>query len=197
LLPDLSHRSEIEVDLLSQLILACGDVSLISFVKMRHAIASARNALKLGCQIIVDIPAVAAALDSTRLVHLGCAVETIIDNPHITTPKEAEQAFWQHQQWRHKLEAVSDNSILVVGYAPSVLIAICEAIESQKIKPALVIGMPIGFSHAPAAKRKLMQLNTPFITIEGTLGGGLLAATTLNSLVASLIEKPDCHCYTR
>jgi len=34
LLPDLSDRSEIEVDLLSQLVLACGDVSLVPFVRV-------------------------------------------------------------------------------------------------------------------------------------------------------------------
>jgi precorrin-8X/cobalt-precorrin-8 methylmutase len=55
--------------------------------------------------------------------------------------------------------------------------------------------MPIGFSHAPAAKRKLIESSIPFITVEGSLGGGLLAATALNALVESLIEKPDCHCY--
>lgn len=33
------------------------------------------------------------------------------------------------------------------------------------------------------------------ITVEGTLGGGALAATALNALVESLIDKPDCHCY--
>jgi precorrin-8X/cobalt-precorrin-8 methylmutase len=63
------------------------------------------------------------------------------------------------------------------------------------LQPALVIGMPIGFSHAPAAKRQLMASGVPFITVEGTLGGGLPAATALNALVESLVEKPDCHCY--
>jgi len=196
LLPDLSDLSEIEQDLISQLVLACGDVSLVSFVRLRHgAIAASREALKSGCQVIVDVPTVAAALDQTRLVHLGCGVETLIDNPHITTATEAELAFWQHQEWQEKLQQVSQGCILVVGYAPSVLVFATEAIQKQKIQPALVIGMPIGFSHAPAAKRELMQSSVPFITIEGTLGGGLLAATTLNSLVGSLIEKPDCHCY--
>jgi precorrin-8X/cobalt-precorrin-8 methylmutase len=73
--------------------------------------------------------------------------------------------------------------------------AVCEAIHQRVLQPALVIGMPIGFSHAPAAKRQLMASGIPFITVEGTLGGGLLAATALNTLVESLIEKPDCHCY--
>jgi precorrin-8X/cobalt-precorrin-8 methylmutase len=196
LLPDLSHRSEIEQHLISQLVLACGDVSLVSFIKLSPgAIAASREALKSGCEIFVDIPTVAAALDQTRLVHLGCRVVTLIDNPHVTTATEAEREFWQRQEWREKLPQVTKGSVLVVGYAPSVLLEACAAMNQQKIQPALVIGMPIGFSHAPAAKRQLMQQQIPFITIEGTLGGGLLAATTLNALVESLIDKPDCHCY--
>ncbi|WP_208345161.1 precorrin-8X methylmutase, partial [Aetokthonos hydrillicola] len=188
ILPDLSDRSEIERDLISHLVLACGDISLVSFLRLsRGAIAASREALKSSCQVVVDVPTVAAALDQTRLVHLKSDVEILIDNPHIRTAIEAELEFWQHQKWQEKLQQVPEGSILVIGYAPSVLLSACVAIEEQKIKPAFIIGMPIGFSHAPAAKRRLMQGDVPFITIEGTLGGGLLAATTLNALVESLI----------
>jgi precorrin-8X/cobalt-precorrin-8 methylmutase len=196
LLPDLSDRSEIEVDLLSKLVLACGDVSLISFVQLRRdAIAASRTALKAGCQIVADVPVIASMFDRTRLAHLGCTVEALIDNPHISSAPEAEQTFWQEQAWREKIEQLPAGCIVVVGYAPSVLLAVCDAIQHQRLQPALVIGMPIGFSHAPAAKRQLMRLEIPAITIAGTLGGGLLAATALNALVESLIEKPDCHCF--
>jgi len=196
LLPDLSDRSEIEVDLLSQLILACGDVSLVSFVRVgKGAIAASRAALTAGCSIVADVPTVAAALDQTRLHHLKCKTTTLIDNPHITSAIEAEQAFWQQQTWKERLSSCPSGCILVIGYAPSVLLEVCQAIQQEMIQPGLVIGMPIGFSHAPVAKRQLMRSGVPFITIEGTVGGGLLAATALNALAESLIAKPDCHCY--
>lgn len=196
ILPEMGASLAIEKHLISQLVLACGDVSLVSFLRLGNgAIAAASSALKSACQVIVDIPSIAAALDETRLAHLGVKVEILIDEPHITTAAEAENEFWQHQKWREKLLQTTKDSIIVVGYAPSVLLAICEAIQDKKIEPALIIGMPIGFSHAPAAKRRLMQLSTPFITVEGTLGGGLLAACALNSLLETLIEKPHCHCH--
>lgn len=196
LLPDLSDRSEIEVDLLSKLVLASGDVSLVNFVRLgKGAIAAARNALTAGCHIVGDVSPVVATLDQTRLTHLSCPVETLIDDPHITSAAEAEQAFWHQCQWKQQLQQLSDGCVLVVGYAPSVLMAACDAVESGHLQPALIIGMPIGFSHAPAAKRRLMRSGIPFITTEGTLGGGLLASVALNALAESLIEKPDCHCY--
>lgn len=196
LLPDLSDRSEIEVDLLSKLVLACGDVSLVQFVRLSQgAIAAARNTLKTGCQVVGDVPAVVAALDQTRLAHLGCQVEALIDNPHITDVAEAEQAFWYDYVWKERLHQVKSGCVIVIGYAPSILMSVCAAIEQNLIQPALVIGMPIGFSHAPTAKRRLVRLGIPYLTIEGTLGGGLLAAVALNALAESLLEKPDCHCY--
>jgi precorrin-8X/cobalt-precorrin-8 methylmutase len=196
LLPDLSDRSEIEVDLISKLVLACGDTSLAQFVRLGNkALTASREALQSGAQIVVDTPVVDGAIDQTRLVHLGCQTQILINNSHITSAAEAEQAFWQEHTWKDQLQQLPEGCVLVIGYAPSVLLAVCEAIAQQTLRPALVIGMPIGFSHAPAAKRKLMQSGVPFITVEGTLGGGLLAATALNSLLESLIEKPDCHCY--
>ena len=196
LLPDLSDRSEIEVDLLSQLVLACGDVSLVNFVRVSPgAIAAARVALKSGCQIVGDVPAIVAACDRPRLAHLGCQITTLIDNPHLTDAAEAEQEFWRSTSWHQDLQQLNSDCILVIGYAPSVLLSICRAIEERELHPALIIGMPIGFSHAPAAKRLLMSSGVPFITIVGSLGGGLLAATALNALAQSLIDKPDCHCY--
>jgi precorrin-8X/cobalt-precorrin-8 methylmutase len=198
LLPDLSTRSEAERALISNLVLAAGDISLAGFIRFdNNAFAASRNALESGCNIIADIPTVASAFDQTRLAHLGCRVETLIDNPHISTAIEAENAFWQNQQWHTKLKDITPNSIIIIGYAPSILLAVCKEIQLKQIQPALVIGMPIGFSHAPAAKRQIIQSGTPYLTIEGSLGGGLLAATALNTLTEWVIEKPDCHCYLK
>lgn len=195
LLPDLQARPEIEVDLLEELVLACGDTSLVPFVRLSpDAIAAARDALKQQSTVIGDIPAVVAAFDRTRLARLGCTAQVLLDDPHITRAGDAERHFWQ-QQGRDRLLALPQGCVLAIGYAPSVLMAVCEAIATGDISPALVIGMPLGFGHALAAKRRLQKTGVPFVTVAGSQGGGLLAAVALNALAASLIEKPDCHCY--
>jgi precorrin-8X/cobalt-precorrin-8 methylmutase len=196
LLPDLSGQSEIEVDLLSKLVLACGDMSLVPFLRIGPgAIAAARDRLGSGCEVVADVPPVGSALDHTRLAHLGCTVRTLIDDLHIAGVAEAEHAFWNNREWTERLAVTPPGSVFVIGYAPSVLVALCEAIERGQLHPALVIAMPVGFSHAPAAKRRLVRLEIPWLTLAGTSGGGLLAAVALNALADSLIEKPDCHCY--
>lgn len=196
LLPDLSQRPEIEVDVISHLVLACGDVSLAAFVRFSpDAIKAAREALSEKCTVVADVPAAIAALDQPRLTHLGCSWASLLDNPHVDSAADAEQQFWQDPNWHQRLESLINGTVWVVGYAPSVLMKLCAAIEAGMGQPALVIGLPIGFSHASAAKRRLAQLQVPYVTTESTLGGGLLAAVVLNRLAASLIEKPDCHCY--
>ncbi|MGC1309345.1 MAG: precorrin-8X methylmutase [Phormidesmis sp.] len=196
LLPDLSQRPEIEVDVISHLVLACGDVSLASFVRFSaDAIKAARENLSNGCSVVSDVSAIATALDQTRLAHLSCQSKILLDDPHVDTVADAERTLWQDDSWHQRLSNLTNGNIWVIGYSPSVLMKLCEIIETQNCRPALVIGLPIGFSHAPAAKRRLMQLEVPYLTTEGALGGGLLAAVALNRLAASLIEKPDCHCY--
>lgn len=197
LLPDLSQRPEIEIDVISHLVLACGDVSLAAFIRFStDAIQAARENLLKGCTIVSDVRAITTALDQTRLAHLSCQSKTLLDDPHINTVADAERTLWQNDSWHHQLsDLAADGNIWVIGYSPSALMKLCEIIEKQDYRPALVIGLPIGFSHAPAARRQLMQLKIPYLTTEGASGGGLLAAVALNRLAASLIEKPDCHCY--
>ncbi|PZO48617.1 MAG: hypothetical protein DCF15_17735 [Phormidesmis priestleyi] len=176
LLPDLSQRPEIEVDVLSHLVLACGDVSLAAFVRFSaDAIKAARENLLKGCTVVSDVSALTTALDQTRLTHLDCQQATLLDNPHIDTVADAERTLWQNDSWHQKLSDLADGNIWVIGYSPSVLMKLCEIIENRGRQPALVIGLPIGFSHAPAAKRRLMQLKIPYLTTEGALGGGLLS----------------------
>ena len=196
LLPDLSQRPEIEVDILSHLVLACGDVSLVNFIRLSpDLIKVARETLSTGGTIVTDVPQILNTLDHARLAHLNCESFSLINDPHLDSAADAEQAFWQNQNWQQRLAEHIEGNIWVVGYAPSILLKLCELVETQHCQPALVIGLPIGFSHAPAAKRRLMKLPIPYLTSESALGGGLLAAVVLNRLVASLLEKPNCHCY--
>jgi precorrin-8X/cobalt-precorrin-8 methylmutase len=133
----LANRSEIEVDLLSQLVLACGDVSLVPFVRFgKGAIAASRDALKANCAIVAGVPVVATALDQPRLRHLGCETITLIDAPYITTARDTEAEFWQQHTWKQRLSQCPKGSILVIGYAPSILLAVCQAIQQQTIQPA-------------------------------------------------------------
>ena len=75
------------------------------------------------------------------------------------------------------------HGIYVIGNAPTALIALCDQIKAQKIKPALVIGVPVGFVSVLEAKNYLSQLDIPQIQIQGNKGGSTVAAAIVNALL--------------
>ena len=75
------------------------------------------------------------------------------------------------------------HGIYVIGNAPTALIALCDQIKAQKIKPALVIGVPVGFVSVLEAKSYLSQLDIPQIQIQGNKGGSTVAAAIVNALL--------------
>ena len=60
-----------------------------------------------------------------------------------------------------------NGSIVVIGNAPSCLLSLCE-MYGQGIRPALVVGCPVGFVNAAESKEALRGLDVPSISTEGT-----------------------------
>ncbi|MDD3406605.1 MAG: precorrin-8X methylmutase [Methanomicrobium sp.] len=81
-----------------------------------------------------------------------------------------------------------EGSIVVIGNAPSALIAVCEMID-EGIKPALVIGSAVGFVNAKESKELLRTKDVPSISNRGTRGGTPPAVAALNEIITMYIEK--------
>jgi len=76
-----------------------------------------------------------------------------------------------------------DGSIVVIGNAPSAALTVCELIKDG-VRPALVIGIPVGFVNAAESKELLRSLDVPSITCVGTRGGTPVAVASMNELIA-------------
>ncbi|HPS92648.1 MAG TPA: precorrin-8X methylmutase [Methanothrix sp.] len=75
------------------------------------------------------------------------------------------------------------ESIVMIGNAPSALLTLCDLISSEDVKPALVIGTPVGFVNAAASKELLRSLDVPSISIVGTRGGTPIAVAAMNEMI--------------
>jgi precorrin-8X/cobalt-precorrin-8 methylmutase len=62
------------------------------------------------------------------------------------------------------------------------LLRIIELVSDQKARPALIIGLPVGFVNAAESKTALMELNYPYISNVGRKGGSNVAASVVNAL---------------
>jgi precorrin-8X/cobalt-precorrin-8 methylmutase len=81
-----------------------------------------------------------------------------------------------------------DGSVLVIGNAPSALLAVCELIQGG-VRPALVIGTPVGFVNAAESKEELRGLPVPSISNVGTRGGTPVAVAAMNEIITIHAEQ--------
>ena len=81
--------------------------------------------------------------------------------------------------------AVRDTpeAIFAIGNATTALIRLCELIKEEKAKPALVIGVPVGFVNVVESKELLARTDVPFIAAMGRKGGSTVASAIVNALL--------------
>jgi precorrin-8X/cobalt-precorrin-8 methylmutase len=90
------------------------------------------------------------------------------------------------QFWQEELK----GSVVIIGNAPTALFRLLEMIEQGAPKPALIIGMPVGFVGAAESKQALWdvheQLGVECITVLGRMGGSAVSSATCNALLRCL-----------
>lgn len=78
--------------------------------------------------------------------------------------------------------------IFAIGNAPTALVRLYELIQAKEIRPALVIGAPVGFVNVVQSKELILTLeDTPFIVARGRKGGSNVAAAICNALLYQMI----------
>ena len=73
--------------------------------------------------------------------------------------------------------------VLAIGNAPTALVRACELIDAGELKPALVIGVPVGFVNVVESKELLLTLDVPYIVARGRKGGSNVAAAICNAML--------------
>jgi precorrin-8X/cobalt-precorrin-8 methylmutase len=85
--------------------------------------------------------------------------------------------------WRDALA----GSVVVIGNAPTALFRLLEMIQQGADKPALIIGMPVGFVGAAESKQALWEVHKALgiecITLLGRQGGSAVSAASCNALL--------------
>lgn len=77
----------------------------------------------------------------------------------------------------------------MIGNAPTALLEIERLIRQEGIKPALIVGVPVGFVSAKESKETILKLecsNThsiPYILTMGRKGGSTIAVAILHALL--------------
>ncbi len=181
---DFSGFDELQQQIVMRLVHTCGNPEIAQQVRISSAaIDSGINALNRNCHVLCDVEMVKQGLTRRGLTRDPLCFL----NDHKTVACAASSGETRTMSalalWKPYLE----NSIAIIGNAPTALFRLMEMLESGSAKPALVIGMPVGFVGSPESKNYLWnhyrELGIECITLQGRVGGSALAVGAFNTLV--------------
>ena len=154
----------------------------------KNAIQSALDALKKGCNIIVDVNGVIGGFNKDNMKKFGNQVICNISDPMVI--EEAKKLNKTRAQTSMRLAAKQmNNGIVAIGNAPTALLEVIQMINEGVTSPSLVIGIPVGFVCAVESKDELCNTNIPYITNIGRKGGSPCASAIVNALYKILIAR--------
>jgi len=183
--------NELEWPIVRRIIHATADFDFAGENKIvfhKDAITSGINALKNGCSIIADVNGVIGGLNKQNPKDFGNNIICNISDPDLA--ERAKQENKTRAQMSMRIAASEMNGgILVIGNAPTALLEVIKMIREGVTKPALVIGIPVGFVSAEESKEELQTVDVPFITNTGRKGGSSCAASIVNALFKLLREN--------
>lgn len=166
-----------------RLVHASGDFSLPGDIAFSAGAAAAGiAALSARARVLTDVRMVATGIDQRRVARLGGEVRCLVDDAEVAVEASASGRTRSATAMR-RLAAQMDGAIVAVGNAPTALREVIAIAEEGLARPALVVGMPVGFVDAPESKAALEASGLPCVVIRGTRGGSPLAAAAVNAML--------------
>jgi precorrin-8X/cobalt-precorrin-8 methylmutase len=156
------------------------------------AIRSGIAALNRGCRLIVDVNMIAVGLNEQRLLAYGCAIHGFISDPDViaaATERNSTRAI-EAMRKAHSLGLI-DGAVIAIGNAPTALLEVLRLVRDEGARPALVVGVPVGFVSAAESKDALSASAIPFVTARGRKGGSTIAVAIVHALLYLSVNSPQ------
>ncbi|MDD6616128.1 MAG: precorrin-8X methylmutase [Lachnospiraceae bacterium] len=140
------------------------------------------EALKNGAWIITDTNMALSGINKSSLKKAGGEAHCFMADEDVA--EEAKRlGVTRASVCVDKAARLERPLIYAVGNAPTALIRLYELIQSGKIRPELIIGVPVGFVNVVQSKELIMQTDIPYIVARGRKGGSNVAACICNALL--------------
>ncbi|TLX53625.1 precorrin-8X methylmutase [Stutzerimonas nosocomialis] len=166
---------------------ACGMVDVVEDLRFSPGAGRAgREALQRGAAILCDARMVAEGVTRARLPADNPVICTLHDEqvPALAKAMGNTRSAAALERWREHLA----GSVVVIGNAPTALFHLLDMLDTGAPKPALIIGMPVGFVGAAESKDMLAadSRGVPFVIVQGRRGGSAMAAAAVNALATEI-----------
>lgn len=150
------------------------------------AVRSGVDAILAGRPIVADVDMICVGVSRPRLAHFGVAIHQFISDEDVIAQARASNTTRAVQAMRkaHQLGLLNDG-IVAIGNAPTALLEVIRLMREEKVRPALIVGMPVGFVSAAESKAALADMgDIPWIITSGRKGGSTLVVATLHAILA-------------
>jgi precorrin-8X/cobalt-precorrin-8 methylmutase len=150
-----------------------------------NAVAKGIEALKNGCAIITDVKMIIAGLNENRLNSYGCKTYCFISDDDVIEAAKKNNSTRAIESMRKAHDSgLLNGSIVAIGNAPTALIEVARLVKEENARPALIIGVPVGFVSAKESKEIIKSLEeVEWIVSEGRKGGSTIAVAIIHALL--------------
>ncbi len=151
-----------------------------------QAVQAGLDAIASGAPIVADVEMIVAGLSRPRLAHFGVQTHQFISDGDVIATARAENSTRAVQAMRKaQARGLLNGGIVAVGNAPTALLEVVRLICEENARPALVIGMPVGFVSAAESKEAASRFQEiPWMITAGRKGGSTLVVAALHALLA-------------
>lgn len=138
--------------------------------------------MRSGVNIVTDTMMAFSGINKNRLESFGGKAHCFIKDQDVINEAK-ERGCTRATVSMEKAMELDGPIIFAIGNAPTALMRICELVKEGRLKPALIIGAPVGFVNVVESKEMAMDLGIPFIVPAGRKGGSNIAATICNAML--------------
>jgi precorrin-8X/cobalt-precorrin-8 methylmutase len=147
-----------------------------------HVVEKALESLRDGAVIVTDTNMAKSGINKGALQKYGSEVYCFMADSDVALTAK-ERSVTRAYISMEKAATLNKKVIFAIGNAPTALIRLYELVKEDKIKPELIIAVPVGFVNVVEAKELIMELDIPFIVAKGRKGGSNVAASICNALL--------------
>jgi precorrin-8X/cobalt-precorrin-8 methylmutase len=164
-------------DVVERVIHTTADPTWLDDIVAREAdLEAGAVALADGAPLIVDATMVAAGVTSYPSICLVAQGQTR-ELAHLEGLTRSAAAI-RLAAARHP-----DGAVWAIGNAPTALTELLRLAASGAVRPALVVGVPVGYVGAAEAKAALRDSGLPALSNRSARGGSPIAAASVNALL--------------
>lgn len=151
----------------------------------QDAVRLGMEAIQRGAHIVTDTKMAWSGINKKKLAFFGGEAHCFMSDEDVAAEAK-EKGCTRAAICMERGAALPGEVIFAIGNAPTALIRLYEMIQEGRVKPALIIGAPVGFVNVVESKELIMEAGVPFIVPKGRKGGSNIAATICNAMLYQL-----------